>query len=102
MIIVVEHMEDMKDVSVLKQYAKIHPSKPFESYVKWILKQKNKDLINKWVFYDLISSYPKERMRDDKIKVYTPKGEKVIKCRYCEFIDQAFCTIEDVLKVMEE
>lgn len=101
MILVIEHMEDLKDVIVLKQYAKLHPENPFKSYNQWILKQKDKDLIDKWILYELIDKLPKERMRDEKILIETPKGPKLLKCRYCEETGQAFVKVEKVLKVME-
>lgn len=100
MILVIEHIEDLKDVSILKQYAKIHPKNPFKSYNEWILKQKQNDLIDKYVFYDLIEKIPKLKLRDEKILIETPKGPKLLKCRYCEETDQAFVSVDKVLKVM--
>lgn len=101
MIAILEHITSLLDVSVLKQYAKLNIPKELKDYNIWMLKQKDKDLLDKWVLYGFISDFPDEIMRNEKIKVLTPKGEKEVKTRYCKESDNAFVDIKVLKKAME-
>jgi len=101
MFVILEHIVDQKDVIILKQYAKLNIPKELETYNKWLLKQKDKDLIDKWVIYSFVQDMPDEVMRNDKVKVLTPKGEKEVKVRYCKELDNAYVKINVLKKAME-
>ena len=101
MIAILEHITTILDVTVLKQYAKLNIPKELKDYNHWILKQKDEDLLDKWVLYGFIFNFPDEVMRTEKVKVLTPKGEKEVKTRYCKELDNAFVDIKVLKKAME-
>jgi len=101
MLVILEHISSQLDINVLKGYCRLNIPKELKDYNQWILKQKDKDLLDKWVLYGFTEKMPDEVMRSEKIKVLTPKNEKEVKARYCKEMDNAYVDVSTLKKAME-